>query len=493
MKRNIRIASLAMWVSLIGLLSFQGYWISTAYTQKKKEIESEIKDAFSKANNGLLIRKLGNLSGMEVHISADGGFFSPDTIIIANPGMRKKDLEVMGHSLSYSMTISTDDDEEADFLNGNVLSGLGEVIGQASRGIEKSMFMSRGDITEADFSFMDSLLGAYLEPINLEKAYVLTFGHIGSEEFQFPRELPRIPKSTVRTQSLIQPLSFGARDKMAKLIFPEREVVKSSLSSIGLIIFASVIMLGLFVGAWYYIVRSLQRQYQLTLMKDDFISNMTHELKTPVTASSLALEVIAKNDKVKSDTQLTSLIGIAKSEQQRMLGMIDTILESTTQNGMPDEDLSELCINEELEAISETIRMKVNGLDGTLSLLITPERLKVRASQVHLQNAIINILENAIKYANGAPHIKVGLSKEGKMAVLAVVDQGVGIGKEDQKRIFEKFFRVHTGNVHTIKGYGLGLSYTKAVIEGCGGDIEVSSELNKGTTFTIKLPLLHDS
>lgn len=486
-----------MWVSLIGLLSFQAYWISTAYTQKKKEIESEIKEAFSKANNGLLIRKLGNISGMQVTMSADGGFFSPDTIVIADPGMGKNEMAMLGHSLSYSMTITADGDDKeadaADFLKGNLLSGIGQAIGQASSGIEKSMFMSRGDITEADFSFMDSLLGAYLEPINLGKAYVLTFGHMGSEEFQFPRELPTIPKSTMKTQSLIQPLSFGARDKMAKLIFPEREVVKSSLSSIGLVIVASVLMLALFVGAWYYIVRSLQRQYQLTLMKDDFISNMTHELKTPVTASSLALEVIAKNEKVKSDTQLTSLIGIAKSEQNRMLGMIDTILESTTQNGMPDEDLAELCLNEELEAISETIRMKVNDLDGTLSLLVTQERLKVKASQVHLQNAIINILENAIKYANGAPHIKVGLSKEGKMAVLAVADKGPGISKEDQKRIFEKFFRVHTGNVHTIKGYGLGLSYTKAVIEACGGNIEVSSELHKGTTFTIKLPLLHDS
>lgn len=481
-----------MWVSLIGLLSFQVYWISTAYTQKKKEIEEEIKDAFSKANNGLLIKKLGNASGMQVSVSAEGGFFSADTVIIADPGISHKDLEILGHTLSYSMTISTDEDE-SEILDKDMLSNIGRALGKAGRGVERSMFMSRGDITEADFSFMDSLLGAYLAPVNLEKAYVLTFGHMDSEEFEFPRELPTIPLSTVKTQSLIQPLSFGSRDKMAKLIFPEREVVKSSLSSISLIIVASVLMLALFVGAWYYIVKSLQRQYQLTLMKDDFISNMTHELKTPVTASSLALEVIAKNDKVKSDTQLTSLIGIAKSEQERMLGMIDTILESTTQNGMGDEELTEVCLNEELEAVSESIRLKANDLDGTLRLLLSPERLTLNASQVHLQNAIINILENAIKYANGSPHIKVSLSREGKMATLQIADNGMGIGKEDQKRIFEKFFRVHTGNVHTIKGYGLGLSYTKAVIESCGGTIEVDSELNRGTTFTIKLPLAHDS
>lgn len=481
-----------MWVSLIGLLSFQGYWISTAYTQKKKDIEAEIKDAFSKANNGLLIRKLGNLSGMEVNISADGGFFSRDTIVISDTGISKqkmREIQALGHSLSYSMTITADDDDTG-FLDENLLE---EVIDQARNSMDRTMFMSRGDITEADFSFMDSLLGAYLEPVNLENAYVLAFGRTDSEEFEFPRELAAIHGMDKNTQSFIQPLSFGSQDKMAKLIFPEREVVKSSLSSISLIVLASVVMLLLFVGAWYYIVKSLQRQYQLTLMKDDFISNMTHELKTPVTASSLALEVIAKNDKVKSDTQLTNLIGIAKSEQERMLGMIDTILESTTQNGMPGEGFSELCLNEELEAVSESIRMKVNDLEGTLHLFVSPEPLKVRASQVHLQNAIINILENAIKYADGVPHIKVSLTKDNKVAVLEITDKGMGISKEDQKRIFEKFFRVHTGNVHTIKGYGLGLSYTKAVIESCGGSIEVASELRKGTTFTIKLPLVHDS
>jgi two-component system phosphate regulon sensor histidine kinase PhoR len=176
-----------------------------------------------------------------------------------------------------------------------------------------------------------------------------------------------------------------------------------------------------------------------------------------------------------------------------MLNMIDTILESTTEKGMGGDELSELCLNEELEAVTETIQMKVDELQGELVLNVSNVKLKVKASQVHLQNAMINLLENAIKYASGAPHITVGVREEGKWAVLQITDQGIGISKEDQRRIFDKFFRVHTGNVHTIKGYGLGLSYTRAVIERCGGEINVNSELSKGTTFTIKLPRAHDS
>lgn len=482
-----------MWVSLIGLLSFQGYWISTAYTQKKTQIESEIKDAFAKANDGLLIRKLGDMSGIDVSVTAEGSFFSPDTLVVRRGLRDKRKMEMIQNSLSYSMSFSSEKEPQRTILSDTLIAEIEGALNQVSRGLETTMFMSSGEITQADFSFMDSLLSSYLKPIHMENTYFLTFGHKGSSEFEFPRGVHNIPLTEVKTQSFIQPLSFGNRDKMARLVFPEQAVVKSSLSSISLIIVASVVMLLLFVGAWYYIVRSLQRQYQLTLMKDDFISNMTHELKTPVTASSLALEVIAKNDKVKSDTQLTGLIGIAKSEQERMLNMIDSILESTTQNGLADDELTVLCLNEELEAVTEMIRMKVDDLNGTLNLSVTPEKLSVKASQVHLQNAMINILENAVKYADGAPHIQVSLSKSAKMAVLQVRDQGIGISKEDQKRIFEKFFRVHTGNIHTVKGYGLGLSYTKAVLESCGGAVEVSSEPDKGATFTIKLPLVYDS
>lgn len=480
-----------MWVSLIGLLSFQVYWISTAYAQKKEQIEADIEGAFSKANNALLVRKLANMSGVDIRISSNGSFFTPDAIVIGRDAT-ERGFEMFGKSLNYSMSITSEEDEGDNLFPGAVITEIKGALRDVGRGIDAD-FLRSGDITKSDFSFMDSLLGAYLAPVHMEKAYVLTFGSMGSNEFEFSAPIHTRVFEHTETQSLIQPLSFGSQDKMAKLVFPEKEVVKASLSSIGLIIVASLLMLLLFVGAWYYIVRSLQRQYELALMKDDFINNMTHELKTPVTASSLALEVIAKNDKVRDDTQLTNLIGIAKTEQERMLCMIDTILESTTQNGMPDEDLTELYLNEELEAIIETIRMKVDDLDGSLDLNIVAQKLRVKASQVHLQNAMINLLENAIKYAGGAPRINVNVRKEGKMAVLQIVDQGIGISKEDQKRIFEKFFRVHTGNVHTIKGYGLGLSYTKAVIENCRGEINVSSELHKGTSFTIKLPLFYDS
>lgn len=477
-----------MFTSLLGLLSFQVYWISSVYTQKREALEAEIKEAFSKSNNGLLIRKLGDISGVNVVVTSTGGFFSADTMVMKKDrpnihgmerhgGSRTLALDAKGELLSFSETMSID----------TIITEVTGTLERVTSQLQTSVFMEKGEISEADFGFMDSLLQAYLEPIEFDMHYKLSFGS-RDEGFEFTGGGESFT-SEEEVKSFIQPISFGSSSKMAKLEYPEKQLRRSSLSSIWLIVVASVVMLALLVSAWYYIVRSLQRQYQLTQMKDDFISNMTHELKTPVTASSLALEVIAKHDKVKTDNGLTDLIGVAKSEQERMLAMIDTILDSTTQNGVGNDDLEDLLLNEELEAVTETIRMKVNELGGSLSVELPKEELWVKASQVHLQNAMINILENAIKYTKDAPEIEVTLKKDGHEAHLSMSDEGIGISREDQKRIFEKFFRVSTGNVHTVKGYGLGLSYTKAVIEKLGGSIDLESQPGNGTTFNIRIPL----
>ena len=478
-----------MFVSLLGLLSFQAYWISSAYNQKKTALEAEIKEALSKANNGLLIKKLGNFSGMDISISADGSFFSSNPTVI-----RKEHFNVgSGHGNSSTKAIIRSSGSSYSFGDlDTIITEIGDVMQEVTAQVESQVFITTGEISMGDFEFMDSLLYAYLEPIRFENQYELSFGDPADGEFEFTSGVHEFTPGEDKVKAFMQPVSFAEGNKMARLVFPEKHLIKSSLSDISLIILASVVMLGLLVSAWYYIVRSLQRQYQLTQMKDDFISNMTHELKTPVTASSLALEVLAKNQKVSDDQNLQGLISVAKSEQDRMLNMIDTILEGTSQQLMGEESMEQLDLVEELEAVTETIQLKATEAGGYLKLEVSSQPIFVRGSQVHLQNAMINILENAIKYSPEAPEINVMLGQNGKQAVLKVSDRGLGISKEDQKRIFEKFFRVSTGNVHTIKGYGLGLSYTQSVIEKLGGSIEIESEPGKGSTFIIKLPLSHE-
>ncbi len=476
-----------MFASLLGLLSFQAYWISSAYNQKKMALESEIKEAFSKANNGLLIKKLGDYSGVNVEVTTQGGFYTSGS----STG-KSSQFSVSGFGNSGVTTHVISGSSAGIFNLDTIITEIEGAMNEVSTTLETSVFISDGNIKVTDFEFMDSFLCAYLAPINFDTKYELSFGNVREGEFDFISYGSDFSTDNHKVKKLIQPISFMKGDKMAQVLFPEEQLVKASLSDISLIILASVVMLALLISAWYYIVRSLQRQYQLTQMKDDFISNMTHELKTPVTASSLALEVLAKNEKVSGDQNLQGLIGVAKSEQGRMLNMIDTILEGTSEQMLGEEGQEPLNLVEELEAVAETLQLKASEAGGELKLNLANESVWVKGSQVHLQNAIINLLENAIKYSPEAPDVRVWLMKEGKQAILKVSDRGLGISKEDQKRIFDKFFRVSTGNVHTIKGYGLGLSYTRSVIEKLGGSIELESEKGKGSTFTIKLPLHHE-
>lgn len=476
-----------MFISLLGLLSFQAYWISSAYNQRKTTLEAEIREAFSKANNGLLVKKLGDFSGVEVSITTDGSFFSTDTKML-----KKGAFNLMDRREGKGGTTIIHSSELGDYSIDTIVTEIGAVMQEMSTTLSTSVFANSGDISTTDFEFMDSLLRTYLMPIRFENEYELSFGNTEEGGFEFTSGVHRFNPREEKVKVFMQPISFAEGNKMARLLFPEKQLVKSSLTDISLIILASIVMLALLISAWYYIVRSLQRQYQLTQMKDDFISNMTHELKTPVTASSLALEVLAKNQKVSNDQDLQGLISVAKSEQDRMLNMIDTILEGTSQHQMGEEAMEQLDLVEELEAVTETIQLKATEAGGHLKLDVAAESIYVRGSQVHLQNAMINILENAVKYSPEAPEIHVSLRQTTKQAVLRISDRGLGISKEDQKRIFEKFFRVSTGNVHTIKGYGLGLSYTQSVIERLGGSIDLESEPGKGSTFIIKLPLSHE-
>lgn len=477
-----------MFLSLLGLLSFQAYWISTAYSQKRESIETEIKEAFSRANDGLLLKKLGDLSGVDISLTAQGTFARADSVLIEDLSPRFGTPVEPGFRHRWGSERQGKNGYRID----TIIHTIDGAVKEVSARLETSVFFTDGKMSERDFTFMDSLLRVYLRPIHFQNQYELTFGGV-NDDIEFSAGEHSFSPDEDPIESIIQPIAFGSKEKMARLTFPKRHLVKSSLSSISLIIVASVVMLGLLISAWYYIVRSLQRQYQLTQMKDDFISNMTHELKTPVTASSLALQVLAKNDKVKSDAGLDSLISVAQSEQQRMLVMIENILDSTAHNGLANEEREVVSLNEELEALIESVSMKARERGGELKLELPDQDLKVLVSQIHLQNAIINLLENALKYNEGIPHIQVSLKQKGEYTMLKVSDNGIGIGKEEQKRIFEKFYRVSTGNVHTVKGYGLGLSYSRAVIEEMNGKISVQSEAGKGSTFIIELPIVHES
>lgn len=231
------------------------------------------------------------------------------------------------------------------------------------------------------------------------------------------------------------------------------------------------------------------RQKRYSEIKNDFINNMTHELKTPIASISLAAQMLNDDSVPKSEKMMKHLVGVVSDETKRLRFLVEKVL----QMSMFDRKKSSfkkkrLDLNEMVETIANSFSLRVEHTGGKINVDIEAVDSTIYVDEVNFQNVIFNLMDNAVKYRKPDKPLDVTLKtwNDDKWLYLSVSDTGLGMKKEDQKKIFEKFYRVHTGNVHDVKGFGLGLAYVKKVVDLHGGDIKVDSELGKGTTFTMK-------
>ncbi len=251
------------------------------------------------------------------------------------------------------------------------------------------------------------------------------------------------------------------------------------------IVFTTIIILAFFVT-----VRTLFNQKKLSEIKSDFINNMTHELKTPLATISLAIDALT-NEKVIHDVDKIKIYSsMIKEENKRMNKQVEKILQAAR---LEKEEIKlnvqELDTHEIIHKVADNMMLQIKEKNGTLSLDLTAVNHNIEADEVHFSNIIFNLLDNAMKYSDKAPQIEVVTLNTGNgMLSIKVKDNGIGMDKETQARIFEKFYRAHTGNLHNVKGFGLGLSYVKAIVDAHNGKIKVESTPGKGSIFTIILP-----
>lgn len=237
------------------------------------------------------------------------------------------------------------------------------------------------------------------------------------------------------------------------------------------------------------------RQKRYSEIKNDFINNMTHELKTPIASISLAAQMLNDDSVPKSDKMMKHLIGVVTDETKRLRFLVEKVL----QMSMFDRKRSSfkkkhLDLNEMVETIANSFTLRVEHTGGKIYVDVEAVDSGIYVDEVHFQNVIFNLMDNAVKYRKSDQPIDIYLKtwNDDNHLYLSVRDTGVGMKKENLKKIFEKFYRVHTGNVHDVKGFGLGLAYVKRVVDLHDGEIKVDSEYGKGTTFTIKLPVIKD-
>ena len=272
-----------------------------------------------------------------------------------------------------------------------------------------------------------------------------------------------------------------------KLYFPQKGqyLINSVLKNI----LSSILFTGLILFCFIYTINVIVRQKKVSEMKNDFINNMTHEFKTPIATISLASDSILNPNIIGDQSKIKRFLGIIKQENKRMLSQVEKVLQMAVLD-RKDFTLNKTEVNmiDVVNQAATHTRLLVQSKEGIVRTHIRSEHPTIIADQTHISNLVHNLLDNAYKYSPEKPEIDITLEDKGKGVKITVKDNGIGMSTDNQKNIFDKFYRVHTGNLHDVKGFGLGLSYVKAIVDAHGGTISVQSELGKGSSFIVILP-----
>ncbi|PRZ21630.1 sensor histidine kinase [Flavobacterium granuli] len=272
--------------------------------------------------------------------------------------------------------------------------------------------------------------------------------------------------------------------------FPHKK--KFLLSELVSITVLSIIFTLIIIIAYSSALNQLIRQRHISEIKNDFINNMTHEFKTPIATINLALDAI-KNPKIIEDKEkVFKYLQMIRDENKRMHAQVENVLRiSKLEKKELDIDKESSDLEEIINDAIEHVNLILEDRQGRITTHFNAARTTVLINEVHFTNVIVNVLENAIKYSPDVPQIDVYTENIKDMILIKVKDQGLGMSKVAQKRVFEKFYREHTGDLHNVKGHGLGLAYVKRIVEDHNGQVYVESEKGKGSTFIIKIPLIN--
>jgi two-component system phosphate regulon sensor histidine kinase PhoR len=438
MKKIFPVITILILFSLLGLIFFQYMWIKSAKDIKDKQVEDNIVNAQFYAAT-ILTQERSSLI----------------------PLTRKSDLLFPGDKLQMqyfkpSVIKRFTKDEISDIIR---------------------MAFNKHNLKDYPFEFNVSVNAINGDQVYSDKFYK----YYQDTANNLNHVLPLEPASGSNFENLVS-------EEFLSIIVPHQKgrIWKEMIWFIlGAILFTIII-----TTAFFITVRTLLKQKKLSEIKSDFINNMTHEFKTPLATISLAVDAL-KNDKVAGNRDKSDYFtGIIKEENKRMNKQVETILQAALLDKNEVQlNMKRLLAHDIIINVLNNINLQVEEKGGKIDVELEAENDLILADEVHFTNVINNLLDNAVKYSKDNLHIKLSTKNAGNHLKIKIEDNGIGMNKETLHRIFEKFYRAHTGNVHNVKGFGLGLSYVKTMIDAHHGTIKAESVLGKGSSFTISLPL----
>ena len=439
MKRIFPIITVLILLSLLGLIFFQFLWIKSARDAKDKQVEENIVRAMADAAQVLTMD-----NGPVIPMSQKNDLLFPGD-----------KMQLQYFKPSVIQRFSGDD--------------INDIIRKA---------FNKNNLRNIPFEFavtVNSLNGKQVLSENFYKLYVdsaINKNHV----------IPLEPPSGSSFENLV-------REELLSVIVPQQKTIvwkEMFWFIIGAILFTLII-----TTAFFITIRTLLKQKKLSEIKSDFINNMTHEFKTPLATISLAVDAL-KNEKVKNDPEKTNYFtGIIKEENRRMNKQVETILQAALLDKQEVQlNLKKAHAHDFIISALNNINLQVEEKRGLLEVHLEAEDDLIMADEVHFTNLINNLLDNAVKYSKENLQIKLSTGNSNEKLKIIIEDNGIGMNKETLNRIFEKFYRAHTGNVHNVKGFGLGLSYVKTMVHAHQGTIKAESIMGKGSTFILSFPLV---
>lgn len=512
-KHNLGIISVLVGLALVALIAIQVYWIRSSIKLKKEEFDHSVIEALKTTSyklekiatankiakkiklrkQGVRITKPGLLatSGKDVQVRIFEELSTDSSGVITSKMSQKEfigdSIKSQRNFLPYELINPSSTNEES--LREELLKAGTEVVNDLYDELI-SINVYKDYKPKVDSLMLDTVLHQELKAagINTEFVYSISSQLANSNSRANYKDAQKDCDSTGCYYKInLSPSNVYVTPQYLSVNFPDE--TNYLLNTMWAMLTVSALVIGILIMAFYYTIATISKQKKLSEIKNDFISNMTHEFKTPISTISLAAEML--NDATVSKTQEKQqrFVKMITDENKRLSILVESILQtSILDKGEFKLKVSQIDVHEIINQAIQNTQLLVDQRNGAITKHLDATKSMVVADKVHLTNIIFNLIDNAVKYTKENPDIVIS-TKDGVHGIeITIKDNGIGITKDNLRKIFDKFFRVPTGNVHNVKGFGLGLSYVKAVVEKHNGTIHVESEIGKGSTFKILMP-----
>ncbi|MFV1449532.1 HAMP domain-containing sensor histidine kinase [Maribacter sp. HS] len=515
-----------MSLSLIGLIFVQSFWISKSIDSSEEQFSSSVSEALNSVTNKITERESKNYFDRYLHAKDSAGgelkgaqltnFFFIDRDINSN------EILLYEHGiLEEDYGISSTFFDSSDGADTTIIKNY---TSKRTTSIFKEDFDLEGNTPRLNPIQRIEKIGGLnkMEKAAMEEMFMVHAKRVPIHKRVSKQEIELLLQRELENRGVDISFEYGVysnglptKVKSSKFKYAEANIYKSPMfvdfegvsnfdllvsfpkkkrflvqSILGLAMLSllfTIIIVVAYAGAIYQLIR----QKQISEIKTDFINNMTHEFKTPIATINLAVEAIRNPKIIVDQEKVLRYLQMIRDENKRMHAQVENVLRiSKLEKNQLDISKDRVNVHDIIEDAITHVELIVDDRGGYIHTHLDAERSEVLANEMHFTNVIVNMLDNAIKYSEDAPKIDVFTERAKNYIIIKVQDQGAGMSKGVVKKVFEKFYREHTGDIHNVKGHGLGLAYVKKIVEDHQGEVYAESEKGKGSTFYIKLPLI---